>query len=135
MNSGTTFSLLQNLTGSAPTLATEGQPLKGLSAVTPMVEVTTPATQTLAGAGTLQCWLWDPMTETPAGGLTTGSWTRCPSLDMAVSTSGVPRQAWEALQVIGPRQARVLWVPNGVTVSAGTQVRVYQLGYSPTETY
>jgi len=135
LNSGTTFSLLQNLTGSAPTLATEGQPLRGLTAVTVMVEVADPATQTLSGAGTLQCYLWDPMTETAVGGITAGFWTRCPSLDMTIAGSGAPRQAWEALQVIGPRQARALWVPNGVTVSAGTQVTVYQLGYSPTETY
>jgi len=135
MNSGTTFSLLQDLTGTAPSSPTEGQPLRGLSALTIMVETSVPASQTLSGAGTLQCWLWDPMTETAAGGATTGFWSRCPSLDMALSAVGVPRQAWEALQVIGPRSGRVLFVPNGVTVSAGTQVRVYQLGYSPTETY
>lgn len=134
MNSGTTFSLLQNLTGAAPTLATEGQPLKGLAAVTPVVEVADPATQTLLGAGTLQCYLWDPMTEA-ASGVATGFWSRCPTLDMTITASGVPRQAWEALQVICPRAGRVMWVPNAVTVSAGTQVKVYQLGYTPGSSY
>lgn len=134
MNSGTTFSLLQNLTGSAPTLATEGQSLRGLASVTPIVETSDPVTQTLSGAGKLECYLWDPLDEV-ATGVATGVWTRCPSLDMTVTLLGVPRQAWEALQVVGPRSARVLWVPNGVTVSAGTQVKVYQLGYSPSETY
>lgn len=119
---GTTFSLSQNLTGSAPTLATQGQALEDLSAVTVVVETAIPASQTLSGAGTLECYIYDGATGGPA------AWSRHPAGDFTVSLSGVARQAFEPVEVIGARKGRVLWVPAGVTVSAGTTVTVYQLG-------
>lgn len=121
---GSTYRLEADLTGVAPTGATEGQSLQGLSAVTVVVTTSNPATQTLSGAGTLQCYLYDGATGGPA------AWSRCPSLDLSVSTGSIARLAFPAVSVTGPRNSRVIWVPSGVTVSAGTRCYVYQLGHT-----
>lgn len=132
-----TFSLLQNLTGSAPTLATEGLSLKGLTSVTVILETHTPASQTLSGAGTLEAYIWDSFdgSANNTGSTASGAWSRCKDFDLTVTLSGVPRQAFESFKVVGPRAGRVIWVPVGVTVSAGTQVRTWILGHNPKETY
>lgn len=117
--SGSSFSLSQNLTGTAPTLSTEGQSLEDLAAVSVVVEVAVPASQTLSGAGSLACYVYDPFIA---------AWSRLPACDFAVTSSAVARQAFEAVDVLTPRAGRVLWVPVGVTVSAGSTVTVYQLG-------
>lgn len=123
-NSGTTASELfgtsSPVSGSVPSAATDGQPLADLDAITVVVD--TANTVTLSGAGTLQGYIYDG---------STALWTRCPALDLAVSTASVRSLAFEPFEVIGGRNARVKWVPNAVTFSAGTAgVTVYQLGHS-----
>lgn len=135
-NNGSLFSLSQLLTGTAPTAKTEGQPLKGLTALTVVVETAVPASQTLSGAGTLLCYMWDSFDGSAKGGpAAVGAWSRCPAGDLSVTLTAVPRQAFGAYPVIGARGARIMWVPSGVTVSAGTTVTVYQLGHNPNEVY
>lgn len=110
-------------TGSAPTLATDGQPLKDLDAITVMVAAD--ATRTLSGAGTLQCYVYDP---------SVALWARAPGLDFACSTASVRTLSFQAVEVIGGRNGRVVWIPNGVTISAGG-VTVHQLGHSNSVVY
>ena len=121
---GSTFKLQADLTGVAPTAATEGQAVKDLAGITVIVETSTPASQTLSGAGSLLCYLYDGATGGPA------AWSRCPALDLPVTLSGVARMAFPAMPVDAPRNARVLWLPSGVTTSAGTRCTVYQLGHT-----
>lgn len=118
--SGSSFSLSQNLTGSAPTLVTDGQSIQDFEAVTLVVETATPGSQTLSGAGSLLCYVYDAFVA---------GWSRLPANDVTVTVTGVNRQAFPPLAVIGPRAGRLLWVPSGITVSAGTTVTVYQLGF------
>lgn len=118
---GSGASLVQNTTGSAPTAATEGMPLKDLTAVSVVLEVNTPASRTLSGAGSLLCYVYDPLVA---------GWSRHPTGDLTVTLSGVARQSFDPLDVACPRNARVVWIASGVTVSAGTTVTVYQLGNS-----
>lgn len=118
--SGSSFSLSQLLTAAAPTTAAEGQSLQDLTALTVVVETAIPASQTLSGAGNLRCYVYDSYVA---------GWFRIPSLDLAVAATGVARMGFPALSVICPRASRILYVPDGVTVSAGTTVTVYQLGF------
>ncbi len=118
--SGSSFSLSQNLTGTAPSASTEGQSIQDFDAVTLVVETATPASQTLSGSGSLRCYIYDTFIA---------GWSRLPANDVTITVSGVNRQAFSPFAVIGPRASRVLWVPYGVTVSAGTTVTVYQLGF------
>lgn len=112
------------VTGSAPTLSTDGQPLKDLTAITVVADTTTGVT--LSGAGTLQCYIYDA---------STAIWSRMPALDLSV-TGTARSMAFPAMQVIGNRNSRVKWVPSGVTFSAGSAgVKVYQLGFNPGELY
>lgn len=122
-NAGTTasetFGTTSAVTGSAPTDATDGQPLADLDAITVVVD--TASTRTLSGAGTLDGYLYD-------GSI--ALWVRCPALDLSV-TATTRSMAFEPFEVIGGRNARVKWVPTGVTFSAGSAgVTVYQLGHS-----
>lgn len=120
-----TFSESQALTRAAPTLATEGMPVGGLTGIMVAVETATPATQTLSGAGTLNCYVYDTALNAAAG-----AWARLPQGDLTVGTASVARLAFQADEVlVGRNGSRILWVATGVTVSAGTTVTVYQLGY------
>lgn len=121
---GSTYKLVADLTGTAPTQATEGQAIKDLAGITVIIETSTPGSQTLSGTGTLRCYIYDGATGGPQ------AWSRCPALDLAVTASGVARMAFPAVAVDAPRNARVLWLPDSVTVSAGTRVTVYQLGHT-----
>lgn len=117
-----TFGTTSPVTGSAPTLATDGQPLADLTGITVIVD--SAATRTLSGAGTLDCYVYDA---------DTALWSRCPSGDFTFV--GIPASqrsiAFEVVEVINPRNSRIKWVPTGVTFSAGSAgVTVYQLGYS-----
>jgi len=118
-----TFQESQILTRAAPTLATEGQALLDLSAIT--VVVSAELTRTLSGSGTLNAYLYD---------VDVGRWARCPGLDLTITISGVQDQAFPALLVAGARNSRVLWAASGVTVSGGTTVQISQLGYIPAHT-
>lgn len=114
-----TFGTTSPASGSAPTLATDGQPLADLDAVS--VQVSVASGVTLSGAGTLQCYVYDP---------SVALWARMPAFDLSV-TGTTRTQAFQAFEVIGPRNARIKWVPSAVTFSAGSAgVTVYQLGFS-----
>lgn len=123
-NNGTTgyetFGTTSAVTGSAPSGATDGQPLEDLDAITVVVDTATGVT--LSGAGSLLCYVYDG---------STALWSRLPQADFSVGTSGVRSLAFAAADVTAPRNARIKWVPSGVTFSAGSAgVTVYQLGYS-----
>lgn len=118
--SGSSFSLSQDLTGAAPTLATQGQAIQDFDGISVVVEVAVPASQTLSGAGTLQCYVYDTFVA---------AWYRVPALDLSVTATGVARMGFPGLGIVTPRNGRVLYVPTGVTVSGGTTVTVYQLGF------
>lgn len=124
-NSGTTasetFGTTSAVTGSAPTLATDGQPLQDLDGITVVLAAATGVT--LSGAGTLDCYVYDTATAL---------WSRCPSADFTcVGVPAVRSVAFAAVTVVAPRNARIKWVPTGVTFSAGSAgVTVYQLGHS-----
>ncbi len=122
-NTGTTasetFGTTSAVTGSVPTLATDGQPLADLDAITVVVAVASGVT--LSGAGTLQCYVYDP---------SVALWARMPAFDLSVSTASVRSLAFPAVSVTGARNARIKWVPSGVTFSSGSAgVTVYQLGF------
>lgn len=113
------FGTTSPVTGSAPTLATDGQPLADLDAVS--VQISAATGVTLSGAGSLQCYVYDP---------SVALWARMPTFDLSV-TGTTRTQAFQALEVIAPRNARIKWVPSAVTFSAGSAgVTVYQLGFS-----
>ncbi len=113
-----TFGTTSPVTGAAPTLAADGQLLADLDAIT--VQVAAASGVTLSGAGTLQCYVYDPVVAL---------WARMPAFDQSVT--GTTRiMAFPAYEVIAPRGARIKWVPSGVTFSAGSAgVTVYQLGF------
>lgn len=120
-NTGPVMSESMLLTASAPSGATDGQPLKDLKAITVVVEAE--STRTLSGAGTLLCYILDPSVHAT-------EWTPLPAMNLTVSGSGNRRMSFPAVDVVGPRNGRVKWVASGVTVSAGTTVTVYQLGHN-----
>lgn len=106
------------LSAAAPSAATDGIPLTGLKSV--QITVSADSGQTLSGAGTIRVYLYDS---------TLGRWARCPELDMSVSTASVRDLAFAALSMDGERSgARAAFVPNSVTVSSGTTVRVHVFG-------
>ncbi len=125
-NSGTTasetFGTTSAVTGSAPSVSTDGQPLHDLESIQLVVAVGSGVT--LSGAGTLDCYVYDP---------SVALWTRLPSGDF--SLVGIPASlrtyAFAPVTVTVKRSARLKWVPTGVTFSAGSAgVTLYQLGYS-----
>lgn len=123
-NTGTTasetFGTTSPVSGAAPTLATDGQPLADLDGLT--VQVAAASGVTLSGAGTLQCYVYDP---------SVALWARAPEFDLSVSTSGVRTLGFRGFEVVAARNGRVKWVPNAVTFSAGSAgVTVYQLGFN-----
>lgn len=111
----------QALTRAVPTTSsTDGVPLKDLTAIT--IEVEANSGQTLSGAGNLRCYLYDAAV---------GRWARVPAADLAVSTASVRNLSFEAFEILGARKdARIQWITDSVTVSSGSDVRVYVLGYS-----
>jgi len=121
-NSGTTanesFGTFSPVTGAAPTVATDGQPMQDLNAITVVVDAGAGAT--LNGGGTLECYIYD--TEI-------GTWARFKGGDFTVDAT-TRAQGFEAVEVIGPRNARIKWVPNGVGHTGSNGVRVWQLGYA-----
>lgn len=122
-NGGTTayevFGTTSPATGSAPSTATDGLPLNGLKGVS--VQVASATGTTLSGAGSLLGYVYDDRVAL---------WARCPAIDLTCSTASVRTLAFQAFELITPRNARVKWIPSGVTFSAGTAgVTVYMLGH------
>ena len=107
-----TWTEAQALTRSpaAPTLITEGMSLVRVSGF--RVILSAASGQTLSGAGSLDCYLWDD---------TNSAWIRNPDLDidLAAAHSGVRRVVFPDQEVTVP-YGRVLYAANGITVSGGT---------------
>jgi len=114
----------QALTRAAPTLSTDGVQLKDYSSFTVIVEAN--ASQTLSGAGTLDCWVYDGAVNSGSGG-----WSILPGQTQSVTVSGKQRMAFTVFQVPCPRKSRIMFAANGITVSSGTTVNVYILGFNP----
>lgn len=114
-----TFAGASPVSGLAPTLASDGQPVSDLTAVS--VWLLGAGGINLSGAGTLLCYLYDP---------DVGLWARSPNNDISLSTSGVAAVQLDTFDVTAPRNGRVKWVPSGVTFASGTAgVTVIQTGY------
>jgi hypothetical protein len=107
----------QNLTGSAPTLGTDGVSLAGATHY--QVTVSAASGQTLSGAGTLTCYYYGAV-----DGSGTRRWFPCDStLNVAVNKSG--QRDMTSLQFpVGIPSGRLMYVTSGVTVSGGTTVVV-----------
>lgn len=121
-NAGTkaseTFGTTSPVTGSAPSSSTDGQPVKDLLAIS--VTVDTANGVTLSGAGTLDCYVYDPDVAV---------WARCKAGDFTVDATA-RAQNFEAVRLDAPRNGRIKWVPTAVTFGGGGSagVTVYQLG-------
>lgn len=115
-----TFGTTSPVTGSAPTIddATDGLPLSGDE--TASATLVAPSGQTLSGAGTLNCYVYDQ---------TVGLWARCTAGDVTTIPSGSRAFASEAVGVSQGRSSRIKWIPAGVTFSGGGSagVEVYML--------
>ena len=78
------------------------------------------ASQTLSGAGTLECYYYSPQTS---------RWHRLKSWDLSVATEGIAAGTYRDCAFtsntpgfgspIIHRGGRLAWVPNGVTISSG----------------
>ncbi len=101
------------LTGTAPTLGTQGIDLANVAGY--RVIVSAESTRTLSGAGTLQCYYWsNPLAR----------WIRClTTFDIAVDSSSV-RDHIEGDFTVAVGAGRIFYKPDSVTVSAGTTVTV-----------
>lgn len=121
-----TYGTTSPVTGSAPTLSTDGQDLVGLAAIT--VVISSAAATTLSGAGTLLCYLYDA---------SIGRWARLPSADFSIVTSGlsgVIDVVFDPVIVETPRAGRIKWVPSAVSFAAGSAgATVTQLGETGNE--
>lgn len=105
----------QNLTGSAPTLSTDGFPVTDNKGI--RVTVVAASGQSLSGGGTLQAYYYQP---------TAGAWFRDEDLDLTIPADASGQAGWTFgdMQVAVP-VGRAMWVTNGVTVSGGTTVKTY----------
>lgn len=113
-----TKTLRQNLTGSAPTLATDGVDIAGSAGF--VVTVSADAAQTITG-GSLLCYYYGPVNV--SGTQPTFRWMRCPtSLDFTPATGArdAPSGDYQPTASVG----RVFFMPSSLTVSGGTQVDV-----------
>ncbi len=123
------FYLTQDNTGSAPTAATEGQPVKDLDAILVVLEVANVASHTLAATGALRCYGYAYRGDVSAP----NGWYRIPDSDLVVPTAaaGLVRISFNVIEIPAPIGARLFWMADGLTQGGGgTQVKTYQLGYS-----
>lgn len=113
-----TYGTTSPVTGAAPTVATDGQAMDGLYAITVVVSVATGVT--LSGAGSLVCYCYDA---------SVGRWFRVPQFDITTNTASVRDLGFQAFETATPRKGRVKWVPAAVDFSGGSAgVVVTQLG-------
>jgi hypothetical protein len=103
------------VTCDAPTLATQGLRLDNLQGY--FVTIGAASGQTLSGAGSLLCYVYDD---------TIAAWARLPELDITVGTASVRYLSFAAVWVAAPR-GRVAYVPSSVTASSNS-VTVYVIG-------
>ena len=100
-------------------------PVDGLGAILSdaqgyFVSVEADSGQTLSGAGSLLCYLWNPLS---------GVWDRTPDLDLSVTSSAVRGMGFIGGQVVSGR-GRIAYVPSGVTVSSGSRTIYINVAYS-----
>lgn len=122
--STTSFSVAttQNLTGSAPTLSTEGANLENALGFDVVVSANAAQTLTAVGSGLL-CYYYGA-TSTGTGSSATRRWMRCPaSLDCTTFQTGL-RDGSCGSYTTPVGFGRVQYVPSAVTVSSGTTVDV-----------
>lgn len=110
----------QLLTQPAPALATDGIPVTGIDAFYIVLD---------AGAGhtvvfdssLLLCYVYDEQL---------GFWFRYSDNDVIMSSADTPDRYWMSFKLQQPMRSgmRVTWVANGISLSAGTTVRVYICG-------
>lgn len=103
----------QSTTRDAPTLATEGMGLHGVTGF--RVSICAESGQTLSGTGNLRAYLY----HTDAA-----LWMRNPDLDLAVDASSVRCQAFPDMTTGTTVGHRVLFAADTVGVSGGTTVTV-----------
>lgn len=107
-------STTQALTGTAPTLSTQGMPLRRGKERAQGFRVTATADsgQTITG-GALRCYFF---------GQVTSRWARCPDFDITLATGGRDAVSVDFEPLVG--YGRIHYVPDAVTVSGGTTVVV-----------
>lgn len=115
----------QNLTGSAPTLATDGVDISNATGFS--VVVSAAAAQTITG-GAANCYYYGPVSQvatTQSGTGATFRWTRCPaSLDFTPTTGVRDASSGDFRAAVGVGGSRIKYVPAAITVSSGTTVDV-----------
>lgn len=112
----------QNLTGSAPTLASDGVDLDGAAGWS--VTVSAPSGQTISG-GSLLCYFYAPVSSTGnEGAAVTRRWTPCKSdLNVTPSTGVRDPPSLNFKSYVGG--GRLKYIPSSITLSgAGTTVDV-----------
>lgn len=114
------FSFGQQAPAEGNPLPGDGLVLAGLFAI--VVSVYAWAGQTLSGAGTLNCWLYNPFEAV---------WTRMPDLDQTVTATS-RAQSFAAIQVLARTGTLVNFLASSVTVSGGTDVLVRIDGFEST---
>jgi hypothetical protein len=114
-----TFTVADNLaTNVAALTATSGVDISNAKGVTAVLAAE--STRTITG-GALRCYVYQPITANKDGTAGTWIWTAYNSLDVTTLTSTVAERCFPigdqlSLSGIG----RIVWLPDGVTVSAGT---------------
>jgi hypothetical protein len=98
----------------------DGIVLAGLMAL--VVSVFPNPGQTLSGAGSLLCWIYNPFAA---------AWARCSDLDLDVSdASGFPAKTFAAFSNVSRLGMLANWLTSAVTVSGGTDVLVRIDGFT-----
>jgi len=106
------YAVTLNLSGSAPTLTTQGIKMDGYGAVRVRLSATTG--NTLSGSGSLQAYIYD---------YSLARWARYPEGDITVTTSGVRDLIFDSKE-IGVASGLLYYNTSSITVSGGTTVVV-----------
>lgn len=106
----------QALSRTAPTTdGTDGVPMRDFDTVTVVLEAN--STKTISG-GTLAAYIWDDAVN---------AWSRYAALDITPTTS--VRRSAATVTISGTRSGtRLCWCNASVTVSGGTDARVWIIG-------
>lgn len=116
------FGTSSPVSGSAPTDLTDGQPIDGLTAITPVVS--SASGTTLSGAGTLQCYLLDPglTPQIKASGASSTSTTivlnesgLTAGFEVGMTVQGTQSAATGVITSIGGSGNKTLTCSGGVT--------------------
>jgi hypothetical protein len=119
---GQTFSVTttHNLTGSPPTLSTDGASIDAADGFN--VTVSANSGQTITG-GSLLCYFYGAVSSSGSGSPPTRRWMRCPAvLDFTPGTSVRDAPSGDYQTPVG--WGRIAYIPSAVTVSGGSTVTV-----------